>query len=45
MYADHAKEDSVSAVGTTNMNDYLITGDTAGYMKLWKFKDFSFKKG
>jgi len=45
MYADHAKEDSVSAVATTMQNDYLITGDTSGNMKLWNLKDCKFKKG
>jgi hypothetical protein len=45
MYAEHAKEDSVSAVATTMDNEYLLTGDTSGNLKLWKFGEVSLKKG
>ena len=44
MYADHAKEDSVSAVATTMDNNYLLTADTSGNLKLWNFTDYPFKK-
>lgn len=40
MYADHPKGESISAISTTHDNDYILTGDTAGQMKLWNFKDF-----
>ena len=44
LYGEHEKNDSLSAVATTLDNDYLITADTSGAMKLWNFSDFTFKE-
>ena len=44
MYAEHAKEDSVSAVAVTMDNNYLLTGDTSGNLKLWNLTEYHFKK-
>ena len=43
LYGAHEKVDSLSAIATTEDNNYLITGDTAGCMKMWDFNDFTFK--
>ena len=44
LYGEHEKIDSLSAVGTDLDNDYLVTGDTSGCLKLWNFRDFHFKE-
>jgi WD40 repeat protein len=44
LYGDHEKTDSLSAVCTTEDNDYIVTGDTSGCLKLWNFSDFIFKE-
>ena len=44
MYGDHAKEDSISAVSCTKNNNYLVTGDTSGCLKLWNFENFKFRE-
>ena len=44
MYGDHAKEDSISAITASKKNTYIITGDTAGCLKLWNFEDFKFRE-
>jgi WD40 repeat protein len=44
MYADHPKGDSITALGTTTNNDYVLIGDTSGNLKLWNFQDFVFGK-
>lgn len=44
LYADHQKEDSVTAVAATNDNNYIVTGDTSGCLKLWNFNDFKFRE-
>lgn len=43
-YADHPKGDSITAVATSSDNNYILTGDTAGQLKLWNFSVFEFKK-
>lgn len=35
LYADHEKLDSLTSIATDEDNDYIVTGDTAGSMKLW----------
>jgi len=37
--------DSVSAVATTMLNEWLVAGDTSGNIKLWSLKGFKFRKG
>jgi len=44
MYGDHARDDSISAVATSLDNNYIVTGDTAGCIKLWNFSDFKFRE-
>lgn len=41
--AKHPEGESISAIATTKDNEYIITGDTAGYMMLMDFKDVQFK--
>lgn len=43
LYGEHEKLDSLSAIATTDDNNWLITGDTAGSMKLWDFTDHKFR--
>jgi len=43
-YGDHHKDDSISAVATTLDNDYIITGDTSGCLKLWNIMNFRFRE-
>jgi hypothetical protein len=42
-YGDHEKLDALSAIATTNDNKFIITGDTAGCMKMWDFSRFQFR--
>lgn len=44
MYGDHPREDSITAVASTSTNEYILTGDTQGQLKLWNFKNFVFNK-
>jgi WD40 repeat protein len=41
MYADHPQEDSLTAIATTDDNNFILTGDTSGQMKLWDFSKYS----
>jgi hypothetical protein len=43
LFGAHEKIDALSAIATTEDNDYLVTGDTAGCMKLWDFSNFKFR--
>ena len=43
LYGEHEKLDSLSAIATTDDNNWLITADTAGSMKLWDFTDHKFR--
>ena len=43
LYGAHEKIDALSAIATTEDNDFIITGDTAGSMKLWDFSKFRFR--
>ena len=43
LYGDHEKLDSLTAIAASEDNNYLITGDTAGCMKLWDFSNFTFR--
>lgn len=43
LYGDHEKLDSLSAIATTDDNNWLITGDTSGNMKLWDLTDHRFR--
>jgi WD40 repeat protein len=42
MYADHLKGESLTAVGSDKENDYLITGDTKGHLKVWDISKVDF---
>jgi len=42
MKADHLPGDSVTACATTKDNNYLVTADTSGNMKMWDFTRFKF---
>jgi WD40 repeat protein len=42
-YGNHEKLDSLSTIATTEDNDYLVTGDTAGCMKMWDLTNFKFR--
>lgn len=44
MYGEHARDDSISAVATSLDNNYIVTGDTAGCIKLLNFSDFKFRE-
>lgn len=43
LYGEHEKLDSLSAIATTDDNNWLITGDTSGNLKLWDFTDHKFR--
>ena len=43
MFGAHEKLDSLTAIATTSDNNFLVTGDTAGSMKLWDITDFKFR--
>lgn len=43
LYGDHEKLDALSSIATTLDNKYLVTGDTAGCMKMWDFSRFQFR--
>jgi|Laugresu1bdmlbdd_1035124.scaffolds.fasta_scaffold65030_2 WD40 repeat protein len=43
LYGDHDKLDSLTAIATTDDNNYIVTGDTAGCMKCWDFTGFKFR--
>jgi len=39
----HPKEDSLSAIAVTKCNNFLVTGDTSGQMKMWDITDVDFR--
>jgi hypothetical protein len=43
LYGDHDKLDSLTAVATDEDNDYILTGDTAGCIKLWDITGHKFR--
>lgn len=44
LYGDHDKLDALTSITTTEEdNDYFVTGDTAGCMKMWDFTNFNFR--
>jgi WD40 repeat protein len=43
LYGDHDKLDSLTAVATDEDNDYILTGDTAGCIKLWDISAHRFR--
>lgn len=42
LFGEHQKDDSITAVTASFDNNYIVTGDTAGCLKLWNFTDFKF---
>ncbi len=44
MYGDHNKGDSISSIACTKGNNYIVTGDTSGCLKLWNFENFKFRE-
>jgi hypothetical protein len=43
LYADHEKLDSLTAIACDDDNDFIVTGDTAGCMKLWDISKHRFR--
>ena len=43
LYGDHDRLDSLSTIATTEDNNWLITGDTTGNMKMWDLTDHKFR--
>lgn len=43
LYGNHEKLDSLTSINTTSDNNYLVTGDTAGCIKLWDLTNFTFR--
>jgi hypothetical protein len=43
LYADHEKLDSLTAIACDEDNDFIVTGDTAGCMKLWDISKHRFR--
>lgn len=41
-HCKHPEDDGISAIATTKDNNFLITGDTSGQMKLWDISDVDF---
>lgn len=39
----HSKEDQLTALQVTADNNYLISGDTAGRIKLWDIREVDFR--
>ncbi len=40
---EHDKLDSISTIATTDDNNWIITGDTSGNMKLWDLNNHKFR--
>ena len=43
LYGDHDRLDSLSTIATTEDNNWLITGDTTGNMKMWDLTNHKFR--
>ena len=43
-HCKHPSDDGLTAIATTKDNDYLITGDTSGQMKLWDISEVDLDK-
>ncbi|XP_013411389.1 WD repeat-containing protein on Y chromosome [Lingula anatina] len=42
--AAHKPDEAVLAMATDSQNEYLITGDTAGYIKVWDITEYCVKR-
>lgn len=42
LHGDHERLDSLSAIATTMDNNFLVTGDTAGCLKMWDLTNFRY---
>ena len=43
LYGDHDKLDSLTSICTDVENEFIVTGDTSGGMKMWDLTNFTFK--